>query len=69
MTTSATTSLIETVNANLHLMSGKDHLHILKDISLTVAPSEVVAIVGPSGSARRPCSWCSPVSKRRRAAR
>ena len=47
-----TAPLIETANANLHLMSGKDHLHILKDITFSVAPSEVVAIVGPSGSGK-----------------
>ena len=53
MTTSETTTpLIETANANLHLMSGKDHLHILKDVTLSVAPAEVVAIVGPSGSGK-----------------
>jgi putative ABC transport system ATP-binding protein len=47
-----TTPLIETVNANLHLMSGKEPLHILKDITLSVSPAEVVAIVGPSGSGK-----------------
>ncbi len=53
MTTSVPNApLIETVNANLHLMSGKEPLHILKDVSLSVAPAEVVAIVGPSGSGK-----------------
>jgi putative ABC transport system ATP-binding protein len=53
MTTSGpTTPLIETVNANLHLLSGKEPLHILKDISFSVAQAEVVAIVGPSGSGK-----------------
>jgi putative ABC transport system ATP-binding protein len=46
------TPLIQTVNANLHLMSGKESLHILKDISFSIAPSEVAAIVGPSGSGK-----------------
>ncbi len=47
-----TVPLIQTANANLHLMSGKESLHILKDISFSVAPAEVVAIVGPSGSGK-----------------
>ncbi len=46
------TPLIQTVNANLHLMSGKESLHILKDITFSIAPAEVVAIVGPSGSGK-----------------
>ena len=53
MTTPAPNApLIETVNANLHLMSGKEQLHILKDVSFSVDPAEVVAIVGPSGSGK-----------------
>lgn len=53
MTTSAPNApLIETVSANLYLMSGKEQLHILKDVSFAVDPAEVVAIVGPSGSGK-----------------
>jgi len=37
---------------NLHLTSGKTPLHILKDITFTVDPGEVVAVVGPSGSGK-----------------
>lgn len=48
----ANTPLIETKDANLKMMTGKDQLHILKDINLTVNAAEVVAIVGPSGSGK-----------------
>jgi putative ABC transport system ATP-binding protein len=44
--------VIKTKDANLHLLSGKTPLHILKDINLTINPAEVVAIVGPSGSGK-----------------
>jgi putative ABC transport system ATP-binding protein len=37
---------------NLHLKSGGQPLHILKDVSLELAPGEVTAVVGPSGSGK-----------------
>ena len=37
---------------NLHLQSGEQKLHILKDVSLELAPGEVTAVVGPSGSGK-----------------
>jgi putative ABC transport system ATP-binding protein len=37
---------------NLHLKSGGQPLHILKDVSLELAAGEVTAIVGPSGSGK-----------------
>jgi len=37
---------------NLHLKSGGQPLHILKDVSLELNPGEVTAIVGPSGSGK-----------------
>ncbi len=46
------TPVIETKDTNLHLMSGKVPLHILKDINLRVDAGEVVATVGPSGSGK-----------------
>lgn len=46
------TFLIETTDANLHMMSGDEPLHILKDINLKIEAAEVVAIVGPSGSGK-----------------
>jgi len=46
------TPVIETTDTNLHLMSGKVPLHILKDINLRVDAGEVVATVGPSGSGK-----------------
>ena len=33
----------ETVRMNLHLQSGKTPLHILKDVSFSIDPGEVVA--------------------------
>ncbi len=37
---------------NLHLKSGGQPLHILKDVSLELHPGEVTAVVGPSGSGK-----------------
>ncbi len=37
---------------NLELASGSSKLHILRDVSLELAPGEVAAIVGPSGSGK-----------------
>ena len=45
-------SVIETINANLELMSGKSLLHILRDVNLKVNGGEVTAVVGPSGSGK-----------------
>ncbi|MCB9993611.1 MAG: ABC transporter ATP-binding protein [Hyphomicrobiaceae bacterium] len=44
--------LVETNNVNLHLMSGKSRLHILKDINFSINVAEVVSVVGPSGSGK-----------------
>src|SRR5947209_4713617 len=39
-------------NVNLSLGSGAARVHILKDISLRVAPREAIGLVGPSGSGK-----------------
>jgi len=47
-----TTPVIETVDLNLHLTTGKTQLHILKDVTFTLNAGEVAAVVGPSGSGK-----------------
>src|SRR5665213_3467623 len=39
-------------NVNLSLASGAARVHILKDISLRVAPGEAIGLIGPSGSGK-----------------
>ena len=48
----ADTPLIDARNVNYSLQIAGRPLNILKDVSLRVAPAEVVAIVGPSGSGK-----------------
>jgi putative ABC transport system ATP-binding protein len=39
-------------NVNLSLGAGPARVHILKDISLSVAPGEAIGLIGPSGSGK-----------------
>src|SRR5258708_7491400 len=39
-------------NVNLSLGTGAARVHILKDISLRVAPGEAIGLIGPSGSGK-----------------
>src|SRR5947209_17761700 len=39
-------------NVNLSLGSGAARVHILKEISLEVAPREAIGLIGPSGSGK-----------------
>lgn len=45
-------TIARTQNMNLHLMSGGSGLHILKSITFTIKPGEVISVVGPSGSGK-----------------
>lgn len=47
-----TEPVVAAERVNLHLKSGGAPLHILKDVSLTLAAGEVTAVVGPSGSGK-----------------
>src|SRR3569833_2782098 len=49
-----TADTIAISNVNLSLGSGAARVHILKDISLRVAPGEAIGLVGPSGSGKSP---------------
>ena len=44
--------IVEASGINLHLKSGGEPLHILRDVELTLGSGEVAAIVGPSGSGK-----------------
>ena len=50
--TSLEPDTISISNVNLSLGSGAARVHILKDISLRVAPGEAIGLVGPSGSGK-----------------
>jgi putative ABC transport system ATP-binding protein len=47
-----TIPVIETEKTNLYLTTGKQQLHILKDVTFTLNAGEVAAVVGPSGSGK-----------------
>jgi putative ABC transport system ATP-binding protein len=47
-----TSPVIQTEKTNLFLTTGKTQLHILNDVTFTVNPGEVTAVVGPSGSGK-----------------
>src|SRR3954469_18387835 len=49
---SPTPDIIRVRNVNLSLGSGAARVHILKDISLRVAPGEAIGLIGPSGSGK-----------------
>jgi putative ABC transport system ATP-binding protein len=44
--------VVAATGINLHLKSGGQPLHILRDVDLTLAPGEVAGVVGPSGSGK-----------------
>jgi putative ABC transport system ATP-binding protein len=46
------TPVVVAENVNLELRSGDSKLHILRDVSFSVAAGEVAAVVGPSGSGK-----------------
>jgi len=46
---------IALAGVNLSLGQGAARVHILKDIDLHIGNGEAIGLVGPSGSANRPC--------------
>lgn len=47
-----TVAALEIDNLNIHLHSDGEQIHIVRDVSLRVAPGEVVGLVGESGSGK-----------------
>lgn len=44
--------VVDAQNLNLKLQSGGSPLHILRDVTFSLAPGEVASVVGPSGSGK-----------------
>jgi putative ABC transport system ATP-binding protein len=44
--------MIDLVNINKYYHTGKEELHVLKDVNLHIDSGEMVAIIGPSGSGK-----------------
>ena len=50
-----TRALVDVRNVSKHFGAGDTRVDALRDVSLEVHPGQVVALLGPSGSARRRC--------------
>ena len=45
-------SLLQAKGVNKYYSNGKERLHILKDVSLSIAQGEIAAVLGPSGAGK-----------------